>query len=156
MLRFLPMLMAWQWTPDLIWFDNLKSFGTANYYVQKLFSNNKGTKVLNMLQENKPLTGQQGLYATAALDEESDEIILKLVNTTPDHKSDRIVLQTSGKVAPKANMTVLKSDDPGSYNTIEIPEAILPVRQEFALKDKKFDLSLAPYSVTVMRIKLLK
>jgi alpha-N-arabinofuranosidase len=29
---------AWQWTPDLIWFNNLKSFGTANYYVQKLFS----------------------------------------------------------------------------------------------------------------------
>src|SRR5690606_2312106 len=25
---------GWQWTPDLIWFDNLKSFGTPNYYVQ--------------------------------------------------------------------------------------------------------------------------
>ena len=34
---------GWQWTPDLIWFDNLKSYGTPNYYVQKLFSLNKGT-----------------------------------------------------------------------------------------------------------------
>ena len=25
---------AWQWTPDLIWFDNLRSYGTPNYYVQ--------------------------------------------------------------------------------------------------------------------------
>ena len=33
---------GWQWTPDLIWFDNLRSYGTADYYVQKLFSNNKG------------------------------------------------------------------------------------------------------------------
>ena len=135
---------GWQWTPDLIWFDNLKSFGTANYYVQKLFSNNKGTKVLNMLQENKPLAGQQGLYATAALDEESNEIILKMVNTTPDQKSNSIVLQTSGKVAPKASMTVLKSDNPGSINTIETPEAIIPVRQEFALKDKNLIYLLLP------------
>ena len=25
---------AWQWTPNLIWFDNLRSFGTPSYYVQ--------------------------------------------------------------------------------------------------------------------------
>src|SRR5690606_29797501 len=24
---------GWQWTPDLIWFDNLRSYGTPNYYV---------------------------------------------------------------------------------------------------------------------------
>src|SRR5262249_28110279 len=29
---------AWQWRPDLIWFDNTRSFGTPNYYVQKMFS----------------------------------------------------------------------------------------------------------------------
>lgn len=22
---------AWQWTPDAIWFDNLRSYGTPNY-----------------------------------------------------------------------------------------------------------------------------
>ena len=26
-----------QWAPDLIWFDNTRSFGTPSYYVQKLF-----------------------------------------------------------------------------------------------------------------------
>lgn len=26
-----------QWKPDLIWYDNVRSFGTPNYYVQKLF-----------------------------------------------------------------------------------------------------------------------
>jgi len=29
---------AWQWTPNLIWFDNLASFGTPSYYAQQLFS----------------------------------------------------------------------------------------------------------------------
>jgi alpha-N-arabinofuranosidase len=33
---------AWQWTPNLIWFDNLRSFGTPNYYVQKLYATNLG------------------------------------------------------------------------------------------------------------------
>ena len=73
---------GWQWTPDLIWFNNLTSYGTTNYYVQKLFSTNKGTHVLNMLQDNKPLTGQQGLYTSAAVDKQTSEIILKIVNTT--------------------------------------------------------------------------
>jgi len=37
---------AWQWTPDLIWIDNLRSCGTPNYYVQQLFSRNRGDVVL--------------------------------------------------------------------------------------------------------------
>ena len=28
---------AWQWTPDLIWCDNLNIYGTPSYYVQKMF-----------------------------------------------------------------------------------------------------------------------
>src|SRR5579863_8741057 len=27
---------AWQWKPDAIWFDNLRSFGTTDYYVQRV------------------------------------------------------------------------------------------------------------------------
>lgn len=30
------------WKPDMIWFNNHQVFGTANYYVQKLFMNNQG------------------------------------------------------------------------------------------------------------------
>ncbi|MCO6045457.1 DUF1080 domain-containing protein [Aeoliella sp. ICT_H6.2] len=37
---------AWQWTPDLIWFDNLSSYATPNYYVQQLFSLHRGDVVL--------------------------------------------------------------------------------------------------------------
>ena len=37
---------AWQWNPNLIWFDNLRSMGTPSYYVQKLFSANRGTTIL--------------------------------------------------------------------------------------------------------------
>ncbi len=39
---------GWQWTPDLIWTDNLRSCGTPNYYVQQLFSRNRGDVVLEV------------------------------------------------------------------------------------------------------------
>jgi len=144
---------GWQWTPDLIWFDNLKSFGTANYYVQKLFSNNKGTQVLPMLLENKPLTGQDGLYASAVFDQNSNEIILKLINTTRNVKNNTIVLQTSKKILPKARVTVLKNESLDRMNTIENPEAIKLVDKEITLKGKKVEMSVTAYSFTVVRIK---
>ena len=145
---------AWQWTPDLIWFNNLTSFGTTNYYVQKLYSTNKGTNVLNMLQDNKPLTGQHGLYATAALDKKSDEIILKLVNISDKIQNNSIILQTSKKVLPKVSLTTLKNESLDGMNTIENPAAIKPVSQEITLRGKKIELSVAPYSFTVIRIKI--
>jgi alpha-N-arabinofuranosidase len=145
---------GWQWTPDLIWFNNLTSYGTTNYYVQKLFSTNRGTHVLNMLQENKPLNGQQGLYATAALDKQTNEIILKLVNTAASAQNSNVVLQTTRKVLPKAVMTVLKSDNLNGLNTIEDPETIKPADQEIVLKGKNVTLTLAPYSLTVVRIRM--
>lgn len=36
-----------QWTPDMLWFKNDGIWKSVNYYVQKLFSNNKSDKVLN-------------------------------------------------------------------------------------------------------------
>ena len=37
---------GWQWTPNLIWFDNLRSFGTPSYYAQQMFGANRGSRVL--------------------------------------------------------------------------------------------------------------
>jgi len=144
---------GWQWKPDLIWFDNLKSFGTANYYVQKLFSNNKGTQVLPMLLENKPLTGQDGLYASAAFDQNSNEIILKMVNSTDKAQIAKVVLEGTKKLAPKGKITVLKSEDLNRVNSLEQPTLVNPVEQEFIMKGKTINQELAPYSFTVIRIK---
>jgi hypothetical protein len=35
-----------QWTPDLIWFDGERSWGSANYEVQRLFMRNVGDEVV--------------------------------------------------------------------------------------------------------------
>jgi len=40
-------LTALHWSPDLIWFNNHLCTGSINYYMQKLFSTNVGTAVLD-------------------------------------------------------------------------------------------------------------
>lgn len=36
------------WQPDMIWFDNHRVYGMANYYVQKLFMNHQGDSLIEM------------------------------------------------------------------------------------------------------------
>jgi LPXTG-motif cell wall-anchored protein len=36
----------YQWAPDMIWFNGETSYGSANFYVQKLLGNNIGTQML--------------------------------------------------------------------------------------------------------------
>ncbi|MFG2588627.1 alpha-L-arabinofuranosidase C-terminal domain-containing protein [Streptomyces sp. NPDC048438] len=62
-----------QWRPDMIWFDNEKSWGSANYEVQKLFMNNVGDRVVPSTASptpatTEPITGAVGLstWATSA------------------------------------------------------------------------------------------
>ncbi len=73
---------GWQWRPDLIWFDNLKSVKSINYYVQQLYSHNAGTHVLKTTENKAALTGQDGIYASSVLDKKKNEIILKIGNVS--------------------------------------------------------------------------
>ncbi len=143
---------GWQWTPDLIWFNNLTSFGTANYQVQKFFSANRGTHVLNILEADKPLTGQTGLYASSVFDKHSGEIIVKLVNTNATSQTRTIAIQTKMKVMPSAKLSVLKSANLSDMNTIDNPQVVIPVNQEIKLKGKSVDVTMEPYSFSIVRI----
>ena len=57
---------AWQWTPNLIWFDNLRSFGTPSYYAQQMFGANRGNHVLPITINGSTTNGAEGIYASAA------------------------------------------------------------------------------------------
>jgi alpha-N-arabinofuranosidase len=90
MVSYAPLLAhveAWQWRPDLIWFDNLNSIGTPNYYVQKLFSNYKGTQVIPVTSDGKYLVGQDSLYSSATIDRNSGKVYIKLINISPVARS---------------------------------------------------------------------
>jgi alpha-L-arabinofuranosidase len=104
----------------------------------------------------KPLTGQNGQYASAAFDKNSNEIILKLVNSTDKPYAANIILEGSKKTDPKARLITLKSDNVGNVNSLEQPVLISPVEKEIIIKGKSVNQVLEPNSFSVVRIKLLK
>jgi alpha-N-arabinofuranosidase len=143
---------AWQWTPNLIWFDNLRSYGTPNYYVQKMFSVNKGTRRLPVLIDGSAKNGQSELYATASLDEVTREVIVKIVNTGSAPKETRITLAGAQRVGQSGKAIVLQSEDLKAENSLDKPTRIAPVEKQLQLPGNEFSYSLVPRSFTVLRI----
>ena len=120
---------GWQWRPDAIWFDNLRSFKSVSYYVQQLFAMNKGTHVLPLTMNGKPVAGQagqDGLFASSVFDKQTGEVIVKVVNTsaTPQPLS----IQLNGmKGTHTAEIITLSHDGMDDENTLDNPEKIIPV-----------------------------
>jgi alpha-L-arabinofuranosidase len=146
---------GWQWTPDLIWVNNLQSYGTPDYYVQKLFSLNKGHKVVPITLNNDVVAGQDSLYATASIDTAAKELIIKLVNASAQPQVNTLLIEGVKKWAPQAKLTVLRSDELYSVNSFSSPQTIAPVESVINTKGKQIQLTAAGYSLSVLRIKLL-
>lgn len=128
---------GWQWRPDMIWFDNSASFPTASYYVQQLYSHNKGTNVLPANLNGKPAAGnedQNGLFASAVLDKNTGEYIVKVANTSSTAQPFDIRLAGLKKKESIASATVttLSSPDPDAENSLENPNLIVPVTTEIS------------------------
>ncbi|QDW21017.1 alpha-L-arabinofuranosidase C-terminal domain-containing protein [Flavobacterium sp. KBS0721] len=145
---------AWQWTPDMIWFNNLQSYGSANYYVQQLFSTNKGTDLLSITKGGKALTGQNSLYASAVKDANSKEIIVKLVNTA-ESAQDVIVDLKGVKLGSKGMIIRLSSSNTQDENTFADPKKITPKQSEYKITKGNQQLNLPAYSITVLKLKMI-
>ncbi len=145
---------GWQWTPDLIWVNNLQAYGTPDYYVQKLYATNKGTKVVPITLNNDVVAGQDSLYATAAIDEKANELIIKVVNASNKAQANVIKLDGAKNLASKASLMVLQSDDLYSVNSFNQPRKIAPKESSIEIIRKKIDITSAPYSFSVIRIRI--
>ena len=147
-------VQAWQWAPDLIWFNNLHAYGTPNYYVQKLYANNKGTNVVPIENNNEIIAGKDSLYATACIDTNSNELIIKLVNTAGKIQENTLIIETGKKKMVQAILTLLKANDLTAVNSFIQPENISPSTASLTWKGKEVLFTAAPYSLSVIRIKL--
>jgi alpha-N-arabinofuranosidase len=143
---------GWQWTPDLIWFDNLTSYGTPNYYVQKLFATNRGTHTIPIEEQGKPLTGQHHLYASAVTDDGTRDVILKLVNASSEGQQVDVAVDGVRRLV-SGIMTTLTSGSLADVNSIDDPKRIFPETRSIKTGGRKIGLALQPYSLTVVRIK---
>ena len=146
---------GWQWRPDMIWFDNNNSVRTASYEVQKLYADNKGTNVLPLTMDGKPLTGaegQNGLFASAVYDKDKNEYIVKVANTSAEPQQLDIKLAGMKKKDSIAHATVttLACDDPLADNTLENPDRVKPTTApvEMTAKDA-LSATIAPNTFAV-------
>jgi alpha-L-arabinofuranosidase len=145
---------AWQWNPDLIWVNNTEVVGSPSYEVQKLFSLNKGHRVVPIMYNNSVLAGQDSLYATASIDTVANELIVKVVNTLGSVQNLAIQLEGVKKVQAEVHQIVLQNDDLMAYNSFGNNISIAPKEGTKLIKREKLEYQAMPYSVTFLKIKM--
>jgi len=145
---------AWQWNPDLIWFDNLNMVKSVNYYVQQLFSQHKGTNILPLTRNRKAVAGEDGLYASAVIDTPKKEIIIKLVNAADTDRwvNIRIDVPRRGmNLSLFADVTIL-SGEMQSENTLDEPDTVIPQKRLFAVDNRTLEINAKAHTFYVCRI----
>lgn len=145
---------AWQWNPDLIWFDNLRMMRTPNYYVQQMYGMNAGTDVLSLQMDGKPVTGQDSLYASATLDAHTGEVILKLVNASGAPADVQIDFNgLKKKQLASGSCTYLQNCDWKAKNALD-EEAIVPRVRPVQVDAQSLNVELQPRSFGVYRLQM--
>lgn len=143
---------GWQWSPDLIWVDNLQVYGTPSYQVQKLYALNKGTDIIPITRNQANVTGQDSVYASTVYDEQTKELIIKFINYNDKPVDASIDITSKRKISGAATKIVLANADLHIANSLEEPLAIQPKQQTATYKGKTIKESFPPYSFTVIKL----
>lgn len=169
---------AYQWAPDLIWFDNTRVFGTPSYYVQRMYSRNRPDVLLPVEVKGDPVDLERlppkavatfgaepldpyspetipTLYATAGLSKARNEAVLFLVNPFPEERSADIRLR-GRKLGAQAKVIRLTGNDPEMINSLDAPTNVAPTESSIALQGTQMVTALPAYSLTVMRVPLAR
>ena len=135
-----------QWSPDLIWFDDVHAYGTPSYYVQKLYSVHTGQEEL----EIKPALGE-GLYTAVSYDREQGEVIVKLINAGEKAETVSLGLE-EWSCSGKLTRIELCADSLQQVNSIAAPDRITDRQTWESFAGNEVSTEIKPYSVTVLRI----
>jgi alpha-L-arabinofuranosidase len=142
---------AWQWTPDLIWVDSLNVTRTPNYFVQQMFSCNRGDEVLPL--EISGATAGNSIYASAVKDDASDDIILKVVNASSESKPIEIKLPVNARAeSHNVIVTEITSKFQADENVSGQPPVMQPRIRTEKLSGTNFTRDFPAYSFSVLRI----
>ncbi|MBO4597539.1 MAG: carbohydrate binding domain-containing protein [Bacteroidaceae bacterium] len=149
---------GWQWRPDLIWFDNLRSFRSCSYLVQQLYSQYKGSNVVSLTMDNKPVAGnegQNGLFASAVFDKASSSYIVKVANTSKESQPLKVSFKLKNKKQKLAGAHVitLQSDNLEAENTLDEPNKISTKESNLTISGNCLDTTIAPESFVVYIVK---
>jgi len=146
---------GWQWRPDAIWYDNLRKFNSCAYYVQQLYATNKGTNMLTLTMNGKAVAGnpdQDGLFASAVFDKNTNEVIIKVVNTSD--KAQDVTLNLKGMKGSHATQLItFHSDNLTAENTLEEPEKITPQTSSMTVNAPQQSVTVPARTFYIYKIK---
>lgn len=138
-----------QWSPDLIWFDDHKAYGTPSYYVQKMYGNHMGNYTLQSQLEGE----KEGIYTTVSYKEESKDIIIKVVNSKETDHTLRLEIAKGYQLDGTGSVYELKAENLEDYNTIDLVK-VATIQKDIEGIDSNYEYMLPPYSFSVIRLKV--
>jgi alpha-L-arabinofuranosidase len=139
---------AQSWNVNLIWFDSQEVVLTPNYYVQMLYSNNYGSKYIKSTFTNGE-TIQDGIYESVTVDEDSQTLYVKLVNTTGKSQSVDVNLSDFGSINRVSTQSI-KGNYKSACNEIG-KNTTYPVETDLTTGES-VSVDLGKYDVTILRV----
>ena len=143
---------GWQWRPDLIWYDNLRSMRTASWHVQHLYSEYKGQNALTLKMNGVNVTGapgQDGLFASAVKD--GDKVYVKVINTSDKPQDVEFAFNGLKKKETVKAVECVKFHSDLLYqdNTLDVPDLITPVKAAFTGEGKTLSATVEPLTFAI-------
>ena len=142
---------ASQWTPDLIGYDALRSYGSPSYYAQVMFASKLG--------DERPASEVDGggprFFYSVTEDTSKKRLYIKLVNASSDAQPVKISLPGAA-LGADGKLTVLNGKDTTATNSIDHPASIVPVEKPLAITGSTLSYDAPAYSVQVLDVPLKK
>ncbi|MBW8782523.1 MAG: carbohydrate binding domain-containing protein [Verrucomicrobia bacterium] len=142
---------AWQWRPDLIGYNALKSYGSPSYYAIQMFSRNVGDVILKGTFGGLPAGATAPLFYTVTKDTKTGVIYLKIVNPKGAPQPTVINVKDAGALAPTATALTL-AGQPEDTNSLDEPTKVVPVASNVSGIAPAFTYTFPPYSITVLQL----
>ncbi|KAF9056073.1 glycoside hydrolase [Panaeolus papilionaceus] len=148
---------SYQWTPDIITYDAGTLVKSTSYYVQQMFSLNRGTHVLATSPTSNPDTAP--LYWVASFNNETNAVFLKVANAGTTDLVANIFLDDFTSTSFMTTTSIsspLLSPISGIFNisnTLDQPNQIIPVHSSFPFpSNNQFSYQFPAMSVTVVSL----
>jgi alpha-L-arabinofuranosidase len=147
-----------RWPVNLIRFDSSRVVGRSSYQVQKLFAENRpDVTVPTQVEAGEVALEGNGqvhqLYALAGMDRAPGELVIKVVNPTPQPVKAEISLRGVSNVGSVAKVITLSHVDATGENTLDQPNVVMPATSEMRLGNaEQFGATFSGNSLTILRL----
>lgn len=146
---------ATNWNPDLIYFDNERTFLTCSYYVQKMFGESSGNYFYGdcvTIADRDKSAGEGMLQEqSVVLNSKTRELFIKICNASANEKKAKIDLSRFKSLKSIATKTTI-SGNPQDENNFDA-QPVAPATEQIKMK-KRMELTVSPYSFTMITVKL--